>query len=168
MDTIPSAPPSPLIKASMEYRNDFDPTIKFLHRPYSITLLLVILLFFLWLALSQPSHSSNTLHGLIASSVVFCFVGMLYLPNGPFIRPHPILWRAVLALSIVYLLVIVFLMFISLDDARQMIAALDASLGVSLPEKSYATHCELTLTNIWVTKASFLHRTSWTFSFGRM
>lgn len=153
MDAIPSSPPSPTVKASVEYRSDIDPTITFLYRPYSITLLLVILLFFLWLALSQPSHSSSALHGLLASGIVFCFVGMLCLPNGPFIRPHPILWRAVLGLSIIYLLVIVFLMFISLDDARQLVAILDPSLGVSLPERSYATHCEFTATNIWVSRA---------------
>jgi hypothetical protein len=36
---------------------------------------------------------------------------MIQLPNGPFFRPHPVVWRGVLAVSILYELLLVFLLF---------------------------------------------------------
>lgn len=43
--------------------------------------------------------------------VVFLFIGLTQFGNGPFIRPHPALWRIVLASSVIYLLSLVFIIF---------------------------------------------------------
>lgn len=43
--------------------------------------------------------------------VVFIFYGMTQLRDGPFIRPHPVFWRGVQAISIVYLSSLVFVFF---------------------------------------------------------
>ena len=70
------------------------------------------------------------------------------MPNGPFIRPHPIVWRLVLATSIVYLLFLVFILFQEKGEVRQWLRFIDPTLGVALPEKSYATNCDLTWDNM--------------------
>jgi len=44
----------------------------------------------------------------------------------------------------------IFLLFQDLDGARQMIKWLDPSLGVPLPEKSYAEDCTFSFSNVWV------------------
>ncbi len=53
----------------------------------------------------------NTKRGLIAVVVVFILIGMIHMPDGPFVRPHPVLWRMVLCVSILYVLLLIFLLF---------------------------------------------------------
>lgn len=75
---------------------------------------------------------------------------MLQFRDGPFIRPHPAFWRIVLGINLLYELLLVFLLFQDLDSARDMMLLVDPSLGVPLPEKSYAEDCAFTATNVWV------------------
>lgn len=49
--------------------------------------------------------------GLGAAALMFMMVGMTQFNDGPFQRPHPVIWRFVLAVSVLYLLVLVFLLF---------------------------------------------------------
>ncbi len=49
------------------------------------------------------------LAGLAVASAFFLIISALSFPNGPFIRPHPILWRMVFGLSVLYLLMVQFL-----------------------------------------------------------
>jgi phosphatidylserine synthase 2 len=44
---------------------------------------------------------------------------------------------------------LVFLLFQNVEDARQMMRHIDPTLGVSLPERSYATNCELSWRNVF-------------------
>jgi phosphatidylserine synthase 2 len=75
---------------------------------------------------------------------------MIQFRDGPFIRPHPAIWRIVLGTNLLYELALVFLLFQDLDTARFMMTLIDPNLGVPLPEKSYADDCSLTAANIWV------------------
>ena len=49
------------------------------------------------------------LAGLCVASTFFLIISALAFPNGPFIRPHPLLWRMVFGLSVLYLLMVQFL-----------------------------------------------------------
>ena len=53
---------------------------------------------------------NNILTGLVGVFVLFMIISILTLPNGPFTRPHPALWRCVLGVSILYLLLVQFLL----------------------------------------------------------
>ena len=53
---------------------------------------------------------NNILTGLVGVLVLFMIISILTLPNGPFTRPHPALWRCVLGVSILYLLLVQFLL----------------------------------------------------------
>lgn len=75
---------------------------------------------------------------------------MIQFRDGPFIRPHPALWRAVLGVNLLYELALVFLLFQDLNTAREMLVYIDPALGVPLPEKSYAENCALDARNLWV------------------
>jgi Phosphatidyl serine synthase. len=75
---------------------------------------------------------------------------MLQFRDGPFIRPHPAIWRMVLGVNLLYELALVFLLFQDLGSARVMMTFIDPTLGVPLPQKSYAEDCTLTPMTIWV------------------
>ena len=84
---------------------------------------------------------------MIASFLTF---SMIQFRDGPFIRPHPAFWRVVLGINLLYELGLVFLLFQDLNTARQMMIYIDPSLGVPLPEKSYAEDCSFNFKTIWV------------------
>lgn len=75
-------------------------------------------------------------------------VGLIEFKNGPFIRPHPAFWRAVLAIGVAYQMILVMILFQTKVQARYLFTFYDSSLGVRLPEKSYAADCSLTIANI--------------------
>jgi phosphatidylserine synthase 2 len=75
--------------------------------------------------------------------------------DGPFIRPHPALWRVALGINLLYELALVFLLFQDLGSARKMMTLIDSNLGVPLPEKNYAENCDFTPTNVWVSRIVF-------------
>ncbi|RUP51183.1 phosphatidyl serine synthase-domain-containing protein [Jimgerdemannia flammicorona] len=86
----------------------------------------------------------NVKVGIGAAILAFILIGTLQFRDGPFIRPHVALWRAVLSLSVLYQMGLVFLLFQNKQDARHMFSYIDPSLGVPLPERSYADNCDLT------------------------
>ncbi|KAJ2760102.1 hypothetical protein IWQ57_006387, partial [Coemansia nantahalensis] len=86
--------------------------------------------------------------GLCALCSVFVVVSVVLFRDGPFIRPHPAFWRAVLALNVLYEMFLLFLLFQSKQTGRQIMAFFDPALGVVLPERSYGENCALTWDNI--------------------
>ncbi len=157
------------------YRDPIDPTLKFLYTPHSIAVLLILISCLLYMALFQSAdHHSNLARGLGAAAISFLFIGTTQFSDGPFIRPHPIFWRLILSLSILYLLTLIVLLFQTVDDARQWMKWIDPVLGVTLDEKTYAEDCTLCWSNVsdkmdmfvpahlfgWVAKALIL-RDAW-------
>ncbi len=123
----------------------------FLYRPRTVTvlaLLMAALLYQAFFGRDSPSQSENTLQGIAVASIFFVLYGVTQFKNGPFIRPHPAIWRGVQAASIIYLVLLIFLFFQNLSDARLLLRHVDASLGVALPERSYAADCSFTWANI--------------------
>ena len=72
----------------------------------------------------------------------------MLLREAPFIRPHPLLWRAIHSLSIAYQIFLVWLLFQNKQDARRLTWFIDNDLGVPLPERSYASDCSMNWTAI--------------------
>lgn len=99
-----------------------------------------------YLALTRDaSHAmaSNVKFGLVGAIVSFLLFALLQFPDGLFRRPHPLFWRVVMGIGLAYMLLLVFLLFQTLDDARQLVALLDPSLGKPLPERNYAVDCRV-------------------------
>ncbi|PHJ17633.1 phosphatidyl serine synthase, partial [Cystoisospora suis] len=81
---------------------------------------------------------------------MFLVFATLQLPDGFLVRPSPIFWRFVKGCSVLYLLLLVFLLFQDLNDVRQGLKSIDPSLGRPLPEKNYAHNCH-SVTTLQVT-----------------
>jgi len=87
--------------------------------------------------------------GVYAAIASFLLFSMLQFRDGPFIRPHPAFWRVVLGVNLLYELALVFLLFQDIGTARGMMTLIDPNLGKSLPEKSYAEDCSLSVKTLW-------------------
>jgi phosphatidylserine synthase 2 len=74
---------------------------------------------------------------------MFLMFSAVQMRDGIFFRPHPMLWRFITGLGVLYLCALVFLMFQSVTDARSLLSKIDPRLGVPLPERSYAEDCTL-------------------------
>ncbi|XP_035674747.1 phosphatidylserine synthase 2-like [Branchiostoma floridae] len=71
-------------------------------------------------------------------SLVFA---VLFAPDGPFKWPHPVFWRVLTCLCVVYQMGLTFLLFQTADQSRQVLKYLDESLGEPLHFKSYGENC---------------------------
>ncbi|GFR70841.1 phosphatidylserine synthase [Elysia marginata] len=113
-------------------------------RAHTITALFIFSAILLYVAVfEEPSLDTdyNAKRGLFAICLAFLLFGVINSPDGPFIRPHPVFWRLVLCMSILYELALVFLLFQSVSDARNLLKHFDPELGKPLPEKDYGGNC---------------------------
>jgi phosphatidylserine synthase 2 len=133
-------PPSVAVQHNLE-PHDYP---KIVAIPHNILTLLFIsgILFYLGTT-STGDFFKDAKRGYLGAVAAFLVLGCAYLPDSMLRRPHPIIWRLVLSVSIVYLLNITFLLFQSPSNARSFLTFYDKSLGVPLPEKSYGDKCEV-------------------------
>ncbi|CAO3642675.1 unnamed protein product [Cunninghamella echinulata] len=121
-----------------------------LFHPHTLTALLVLIawLFYAGIRTNHEDTENSIKLGILAAICCFIFIGMLQFRDGPFVRPSVPFWRAILSLSVLYQLFLVFMLFMNKNDARQFMTYLDPSLGIELPERSYAENCETSWSNI--------------------
>jgi hypothetical protein len=140
---------------AVDYSNEMmvqDVSIPFLYQRHSILAYIAFVAVVTYAALfrdsSQYSDVDNIKLGIIVSCIVICIIGMLVFPSGPFVRPHPVFWRLVFAMSMLYLTGLILILFMSLDQARFFMTYIDSRLNKQLPEKSYGENCEFTVDNL--------------------
>jgi len=85
----------------------------------------------------------NTKRGILAGMFMFLAFGITQARNGPFIRPHPIIWRTFLCISVIYELSLVFLLFQTIEDARSVLTLIDPALNKPLDFRAYGGSCTL-------------------------
>lgn len=134
-----------------EFHDNVEPTLKFFYTPHTISILVALLAGICYYALYIAGDDVvlNTKMGIGAGVLVILVTGLLEFKDGPFIRPHPAFWRVVLAVSVAYEILLVFVLFQNKHTMRQLMRYIDPKLGVPLPEKSYAESCEITPENLW-------------------
>ncbi|GMT31203.1 hypothetical protein PFISCL1PPCAC_22500, partial [Pristionchus fissidentatus] len=145
-----------------------DITMDFFYKPHTVTLLLALCAFLLYKAIWSPSKSTewNVYDGAMGTLTLFLIVSALAFPTGPFIRPHPVIWRMSFGLSVAYALVLQFTVFQKFDDVKKVLSWLDPD-GLSndeLVEKEYAVNCsDLTWERMWshVDIFAFAHFSGW-------
>jgi len=121
-----------------------DETLSFFWRAHTLTVLVLMSCVFIYVAVFEEVIADTELNikrAIVAVLLVFILIGVLHAPDGPFRRPHPALWRAVLCISILYNLALIFIFFQNVDDARHFMSYIDPELGKPLPERSYAEDC---------------------------
>lgn len=106
----------------MKYVNSYadeqyipDITVNWMYRPHTITALAVTVGFLLYQAWNTNAeiHTTvqNTKNGIFAAAFFIIMLGLLVFPSGPFIRPHPIIWRLVFGVAVCYEIFLIVLLF---------------------------------------------------------
>jgi phosphatidylserine synthase 2 len=119
---------------------------QFLYKARTVLWLQFALALTACVSLSRDDSLSPANHkfGVFCAILLFLFISAVHLPNSEYLfRPHPVFWRVLQGLSFVYVTLLVYLLSQNLRDARELLKVLDAKLGVPLPERSYATQCDL-------------------------
>ena len=130
-------------------------TIEFFYRPRTMTLLSILCLILIYTAFlrnDETTTASNITTGLLGISFLFLAIGLLVFPNGPFTRPHPAIWRLVFGASVLYFLLISFLLFQRYSDVMKMLHYLDPSLKkleADSHTQVYTRQCDWTASNLW-------------------
>jgi phosphatidylserine synthase 2 len=76
---------------------------------------------------------------------------MIVVRDGPYRRPHPVVWRAVLGTNFIYWCLLSFLYFQDLDFARKTVMPFfDSSLGVPYHHRAFNENCDFTYENVKV------------------
>ncbi|CAI5455419.1 unnamed protein product [Caenorhabditis angaria] len=146
-----------------------DITVDFLYKPHTLTILAILVVFISYKAFTGANVAStdkNVYDGLMGTLALFLVVSALAFPNGPFIRPHPVFWRVVFGVSVIYLMILQFTLFQTYQDIKKVLTWLDpAGLGrETLVEKEYAINCsDVSLERIWSHMDIFAvgHFTGW-------
>ena len=117
----------------------------FFYTPHTIMGLIVSIILINFLIYFGPELTGYSSKSLALMSCIFLFVlfAAFYMPDTIVTRPHPFIWRAMLGVNVVYSVFMIYMAFLPLDEARQVMHALDNKLGKPLPEKSYAEDCRL-------------------------
>lgn len=122
-----------------------DVHLEVFYKPHTISLLLLCIFGLTYTAFVRDSsdHHANVSVGLGGVFVFFMIVSVLAFPNGPFTRPHPILWRMVFGCSVLYLLTIQFLIHLDYDALRAIIIWFDPKMSNYTidAEKEYGVNC---------------------------
>lgn len=115
--------------------------------PHNIFAFIIVASILFWFSRTTTGNFINdSKKGLIFIIFIFLAFGALYLPDSILRRPHPIFWRLILALSILYLFFTIFILFQNREQAWIFLKYFDSDLGEPLKEKNYASQCDL-LTN---------------------
>ncbi|TDH67914.1 hypothetical protein CCR75_003812 [Bremia lactucae] len=91
----------------------------------------------------NEQFAADVKRGVKYACVFFLTYCSLQLPDGHFKRPHPIVWRLLTGMFILYEMLLIVLLFLKTHDARQFMKGFDSTLGVELPETSYAGDCRV-------------------------
>lgn len=125
-----------------------DITIDVFYRSRTLTVLAIIWLTLVYFAFSRSaSHSTENdlFHAFIAVCVIFLLISVMIMPNGPFTRPHPALWRVIFGASLLYFLCLVAVVFLRLDEARSILIWVYPELKYmrhsDILDKEYAVNC---------------------------
>lgn len=81
--------------------------------------------------------------GFAAAVVGFLAFASIYYPDTLIKRPHPIFWRMLLGVLSFYMMCMIYLFFLPLNEGRKLFKFFDPKLGEPLPEKSYAEDCRV-------------------------
>lgn len=117
---------------------------KFVVLPHSLTTLAFACLAIFYLAfVTNGTFETNSKNAIIALVVAVLAYSSIYLPDSTMRRPHPVFWRLVQGMALIYLGFVIFILCQSREDARNFLTFFDSNLNRPLVEKDYASDCSL-------------------------
>jgi len=121
-------------------------TPSYFWRGHTVTVLIVLICCLVYTALIEtPVEDSvhNGKKGFMAALFFWVTLGMTIMPDGPFLRPHPAVWRLAFAVSIFYELLLIYILFQTPGDARRLMKFVDKDLGEPIDDKDYGGNCRI-------------------------
>ena len=99
-----------------------DISLEFFYKPHTITLLVFsfVTVFYSAFTRDESLLEENIWSGLKCVIFFFLIISLLAFPNGPFIRPHPAFWRIVFGVSVLYTLMLIFILFQNYQTIKQI------------------------------------------------
>lgn len=101
--------------------------IRYLHFIFISNLLIEFFLMKFFYS-DEQNNQENIWAGMLCVIFFFLIISILAFPNGPFTRPHPVVWRIIFGFSVIYLLFIIFLMFQSYKSIMEIFYWFDPKL----------------------------------------
>ena len=129
-------------------------SIRLFYQPHTVSLLIVSICYALYVGFTQDCDilEDNIWNGIKVVSVFFLVVSSITYPNGPFTRPHPVLWRIVFGASVLYLLLLLFILCQNYQTVKAIIYWFSPDLKnftIDM-EKEYGVNCSIiTVEKIW-------------------
>lgn len=114
--------------------------------PRTLTYGFITLLYFVYKAFQNDEDESvaqNVKRGIYFACLFFLLYCATQLRDGHFSRPHPVVWRVVTGVFILYEMFLIVLLFQRQEDGPKLMVYVDSSLGVELPSRSYGDSCAL-------------------------
>ncbi|VDD77449.1 unnamed protein product [Mesocestoides corti] len=144
-------------KQNIEQQPVQDISINIFYQSRSISVLFLIIIGLTYFAFTRPADlplNDCLFNGAIVAVIVFLVISTMIMPNGPFTRPHPLVWRVVFGASLLYFLSLVFVLFLRLEDTRKILFYLDPSLErmrhSDILDKEYAVNCsQVSFERVW-------------------
>lgn len=100
------------VRERVEYDDPSNSSIFWKAHTASVLIFLLGCLIYIGAIEESPVDSEyNSRRGICAALFFWVFAGMTIMPDGPFLRPHPAIWRAAFAVSIVYELLLIYTLF---------------------------------------------------------
>ncbi|XP_042907356.1 phosphatidylserine synthase isoform X2 [Parasteatoda tepidariorum] len=145
-----------------------DISLEFFYKPHTITLLsgaFIAVLVSISLR-NDDNFEDNIWRGILCVCFFFLIISTLAFPNGPFIRPHPAIWRIVFGVSVIYLLSLLFVLFQRYSTIKNIMYWFypDLSQFKIDQEKEYGVNCsDITVERVWghVDVFAFGHLFGW-------
>ncbi|KAK2713718.1 phosphatidylserine synthase-like [Artemia franciscana] len=132
-----------------------DISIDYFYKPHTLTLLTACLSVLIYSSFTRDDEADlrdNIWAGMKCVLFIFLIISALAFPNGPFTRPHPVIWRMVFGLSVLYLVSLCFILFQSYSTVRNILEWLDPELeGFRIDmDKEYGVNCsDINLSKLW-------------------
>ena len=130
-----------------------DISVSFLYQPHTLLALSCLLLYMVYVAFFRINDERSLMESLrVGCGVAAVFViilGLIVFPSGPFIRPHPLLWRFAFSIAVLYEVVLIVLLYLSKANARMALTFFYPYLNEPLRERPYAEDCSFTYDNLY-------------------
>merc|ERR1719295_509077 len=131
------------------YLDPLEQAIPFFYTTHSFIAMWIILLPIVYVSIINPTtEETMTRTAVYIGLYIYFVIGSIIFPSGPFIRPHPVVWRLIFAVSLLYTFMLIILVIVPPMEARMLLAKIDPTLGKAIVLPLYAEDCSLTYANV--------------------
>lgn len=129
--------------------HDVDPWTAWMYKPHTIIVTMAGAALLVWASgawetqAQDQDTATNIKRGVWATMALFLLYSLIQAPSTILVRPHPVFWRFIHGIAVIYLVCLTFLLFQSRDDARQLLKHVHPDLGEPLKERPYAEDCRI-------------------------